>query len=539
MIMRRPAGVVRPSRPIASLRKRGARAIAVTAIALCASGCGSDSIDLTQPPIVPVGRPVLAPAYRASGHAAAGDVFVHLFEWRWSDIASECTSVLGPSGVKGVQVSPPQEHVVLASAPWWQRYQPVSYSIDRSRSGTRAEFVSMVAQCRVAGVEIYVDAVINHMTAGSGTGSNGTAYTKYSYPGVYSGADFRAPCSISNYQSAENVQDCELLGLADLRTNVTTVQQKIAEYLIDLARIGVAGFRIDAAKHMQPVELDAIVGIVNRTLTAEGKPAPWFFGEVIDYGGEAVRVADYYGVGYSSGGASDITEFKYRGISDKFLRTGSQKLADLSQFSAASWGLMPSDKAVVFVENHDTQRSDGIGYRDGDVYRLANVWMLAQPYGYPSVMSSYAFDRSSQVGRDAGPPSSGAGVTNAVTCASRLETAVIGQWVCEHRDPVIVRMIAFRRSVAGSDINRLWDNGGNAVAFSRGDKGFVAINRESGSVTATIATGLAAGIYCDMLTGGKAGAVCAGTRITVNATGAAVVTLAANSAVVLLGGVRE
>ena len=134
---------------------------------------------------------------------------------------------------------------------------------------------------------------------------------------------------------------------------------------------------------------------------------------------------------------------------------------------------------------------------------------------------------------------SGAGVTNAVTCASRLETAAIGQWVCEHRDPVIVRMMAFRRSVAGSDINRLWDNGGNAVAFSRGDQGFVAINRESSLLGATIATGLAAGTYCDMLTGGKVGAVCAGTRVTVGATGAAVVTLAANSAVVLLGGVRE
>lgn len=28
-------------------------------------------------------RPVLDATYRASGHAAAGDVFVHLFEWPW------------------------------------------------------------------------------------------------------------------------------------------------------------------------------------------------------------------------------------------------------------------------------------------------------------------------------------------------------------------------------------------------------------------------------------------------------------------------
>jgi alpha-amylase len=96
----------------------------------------------------PAGRPTLDPTYRASGHAAAGDVFVHLFEWKWNDIATECESVLGPAGYAAVQVSPPQEHSITPSYDWSERYQPVSYSIDRSRSGTRAEFVDMVAAAR-------------------------------------------------------------------------------------------------------------------------------------------------------------------------------------------------------------------------------------------------------------------------------------------------------------------------------------------------------------------------------------------------------
>lgn len=29
---------------------------------------------------------------------------VHLFEWRWADIAAECERFLGPNGVGGVQV---------------------------------------------------------------------------------------------------------------------------------------------------------------------------------------------------------------------------------------------------------------------------------------------------------------------------------------------------------------------------------------------------------------------------------------------------
>jgi len=34
-----------------------------------------------------------------------GQVIVHLFEWKWSDIAQECEKVLGPKGFCGVQVS--------------------------------------------------------------------------------------------------------------------------------------------------------------------------------------------------------------------------------------------------------------------------------------------------------------------------------------------------------------------------------------------------------------------------------------------------
>ena len=96
---------------------------------------------------------------------AAGDVSVHLFEWKWTDIAAECENVLGPAGVRAVQISPPQEHSLEPpNYPWSERYQPVSYSVARSRSGTGAELADMINRCDAAGVEIIADAVINHMT---------------------------------------------------------------------------------------------------------------------------------------------------------------------------------------------------------------------------------------------------------------------------------------------------------------------------------------------------------------------------------------
>ena len=461
---------------------------------------------------------------------AAGDAFVQLFEWPWPDVAAECENVLGPAGVHAVQISPPEEHSIVPSHDWSERYQPVSYSVMRSRSGTGPEFTDMVNRCNAVGVGIILDAVVNHMTnyPSPGVGSNGTHYSKYDYPGLYAQSDFHSPCAVTNYQDAANVQDCELLSLPDLNTGLASVRQKIADYLLDLARARVAGFRIDAAKHIQQIELDDILKRVNTTRAADGGPLPYFFLEVIGGSGEALSPHDYFGEGYSSGGAADITEFTFTGVGNKFRNVNGEHISQLSQFSAATWVLIPSDKAVVFLENHDTQHNCGLGYRDGNVFRLANVWMLAQPYGYPSVLSSYVFNCPSE--NSLGPPSDANGWTLPVTCASSLETATAGQWVCEHRDPSILKMVSFRHVVAGADINHWWDNGANAIAFSRGDKGFVAINNETTALDTTIVTGMAAGTYVDLI---------AGTSVQIDSGKAVHLTLAARSAIAIDTATRQ
>jgi alpha-amylase len=192
---------------------------------------------------------------------------------------------------------------------------------------------------------------------------------------------------------------------------------------------------------------------------------------------------------------------------------------------------MPSDKAVVFIENHDTQHNCGLSYRQPAVFRVANVWMLAQPYGYPSILSSYAFNCPAE--NSMGPPSDANGWTVAVTCASSLETATDGEWVCEHRDPYLRGMVAFRKLVAGTDVIDWWDDGANAIAFSRGDKGFVAISRESVTVDTTITTGMLPGTYCDILTWGLVGGSCVGAALVVDSSNAVHVHLTSNTAVAI------
>jgi alpha-amylase len=493
-------------------------------------------------------------APRISGPPPAGGAFVHLFEWKWTDIAAECENYLGPAGFAAVQVSPPSEHAVVTSPPypWWQRYQTVSYSLAQSRSGTAAEFADMVQRCARVGVGIYVDAVINHTTGQSTTttsvGSNGTMYTKYNYPGLYATTDFhQPPCAImgSDYTTnADHVRICELSGLADLRTEDDSVRGKIAAYLSALTDLGVAGFRVDSGKHMYPADVDSIVSRVNQH--AGAGHAPFFFFEVIEGAGEVIHVTDYTMVGVSSGQAASITDFQYRSLFDRFV---SGNLADFSTLSSSTPAL-PSAQAVVFTTNHDTERNSagpgGIRYQDGKLYDLATVFLLAWPYGYPSLMSSYAFDRTN--GFDLGPPSDNAGHTNSIyapgsttpNCAPDPATAAIGTWVCQHRDPFIAPMLAFRKAMVGAEaITNFWSQGSDQIAFGRGSKGFVVINRAATALSRAFTTSLPAGNYCDVIAGGLKNGACVGATVVVGAGGMATITAPPVGAVVIHTGQKQ
>ncbi|MBG6096403.1 alpha-amylase [Nocardioides luteus] len=432
--------------------------------------------------------PVSAPAQAAP--PGDKDVTAVMFEWNFASVAKECTSTLGPAGYGYVQVSPPQEHI--QGSQWWTSYQPVSYKI-AGRLGDRTAFKNMVDTCHAAGVKVVADAVINHMSAGSGTGTGGSSYSKYDYPGLYSSWDLNnCTATISNYQDRFNVQECELVGLADLDTGEDYVRGKIAGYLNDLLSLGVDGFRIDAAKHMAASDLANIKSRLTN-------PNVYWKQEAIFGAGEAVSPSEYLGNG-------DVQEFRYaRDLKRVF---NNENLAYLKNYGEG-WGYMSSGSSGVFVDNHDTERGgDTLNYKDGANYTLANVFMLAWPYGSPDINSGYEWSD-----KDAGPPNGGA-----VTACWQ------DGWKCQHAWPEIKKMVAFRNTARGQAVTNWWDNGADAIAFGRGSKAYVAINHESSSLTRTFQTSLAAGTYCD---------VQSGRSVTVNGSGQLTTTLGANTALAL------
>ena len=54
------------------------------------------------------------------------------------------------------------------------------------------------------------------------------------------------------------MRDCRLVGLLDLADEKDYVRSKVAEYMNKLIDLGVAGFRVDACKHMWPGDLENI-----------------------------------------------------------------------------------------------------------------------------------------------------------------------------------------------------------------------------------------------------------------------------------------
>ena len=431
----------------------------------------------------------------------APDTSVQMFRWRWNDIAKECTNYLGPQGFGAVQISPPQASASLGA--WWDVYQPVNFVTLNSNMGTEAELQSMINTCHAAKVRVYADVVVNHLAAGSGTATDGSSFngTSLTYP-YFSSSDFHPACDIasSDYGSPgnrHNVMFCRLSGLPDLMTDGSYVQGQVRNYLTKLRNMGVDGWRFDAAKHMQPSDLAAFLSGVSLTTTSG--ETMWVTQEVIP-DSNVVR-SDYFGNGM-------LNEFQYPYALRAMFRN--ENGANISQVRSimgtpgnwgGTWGFVPTDKATVFVNNWDTERNGSSlvasNYVSGSIndtqgtkrYDLANIFMLAWPYGSAQLHSGFRFTNYDQAPPSASPfDASGNPLINQ-------------QWDFIHRWSDISNMVAFRSATSGQGVDNFTSGTGNQIAFGRGAKGYVAINNDTAAWNVSLQTLLPAGTYCNVVHG--------------------------------------
>ncbi|POW11289.1 hypothetical protein PSHT_08527 [Puccinia striiformis] len=412
-----------------------------------------------------------------------GRVTVQLFQWRYSDVGNECEAFLGPNGYRYVQISPPHEHI--EGPQWWTDYQPVSYRIG-SKRGSEAEFDAMVQRCASAGVGVIVDVVFNHMSAGSITearrGSAGSSYRKYEYsdaslhPFLYSlsstltfppfltvvsGAISRSATTwTGTSEQSENqslrtkrhqtygwVQNCELVGLADLKTSQRHVQNQLRRYLARLVEKGVTGLRVDAAKHIPVRDLLDILRFVPLRVVQE----------IMYTGGEPIRPEEY-----STVGRVHIFQAAYD-LKRMFLSDGIAYLGHPVPWGP-QWGdgYLPSSQSQIFVTNWDLERNEHsirIDQHAGP-YLLCQVFILTWGYGQVDVFSGFNFTAYDEAPQDP------------VAQCGRFG------WRCEHRHPMIIGAIQLGAAASDEPVQNIVTSGAHRLAFSRGSKVFVAINND-------------------------------------------------------------
>lgn len=149
---------------------------------------------------------------------------------------------------------------------------------------------------------------------------------------------------------------------------------------------------------MWPSDLHVIYNRLRNLNTNHGFPSgarPYIYQEVIDLGGEAISRDEYTPL-------AAVTEFKY-GLELSRAFTGGNQLRWLVNWGP-QWGLLASNDALTFIDNHDNQRGHGAGgniltHQRARPYKGAIAFMLAHPYGEPQLMSSFSFSDT-----EAGPP---------------------------------------------------------------------------------------------------------------------------------------
>ncbi|MBQ2801490.1 MAG: starch-binding protein, partial [Lachnospiraceae bacterium] len=175
-------------------------------------------------------------------------VILHCFDWKYNDIKAELKNI-AEAGFTSVQTSPAQRADGYGSVhEWYYLYQPQGFTISSNALGTKEELKALCDEAHKYGIKVIVDVIGNH-TCGM-EGHNGPIEDN-----VKRSEFFRWNNKSSSEMSSDDwknrylVTHCNV-GMRDLVTENTELQDIVAGYLAELKSIGVDGIRWDTAKHI-------------------------------------------------------------------------------------------------------------------------------------------------------------------------------------------------------------------------------------------------------------------------------------------------
>lgn len=162
------------------------------------------------------------------------------FNWKLSDIKSALPTIAA-AGFTSVQTSPLQRHD--GNSGWYWLYQPTGFTLG-NEIGSLNDLKSLCTEADKYGIKIIVDVVANHL-AGSKNGSWAGSIESDMRNSAY----FHNQGECTNYDNRSDLI-YKNIGMPDLNSENTYVQNKVVTYVNTLKSAGVDGIRWDAAKHI-------------------------------------------------------------------------------------------------------------------------------------------------------------------------------------------------------------------------------------------------------------------------------------------------
>lgn len=307
---------------------------------------------------------------------ALGAVIWQAHNMRFAEIEAILPDLVSHS-ITHIQISPPQKS--HPSPAWWARYQPLDHGVIEGPLGSEQDLRSLIAAAHRLGRKIVVDVVMNHMA------NVDNLPCDLNYP-QFSPEDFHGDCRSHQNASKDILRGWLGNDLPDLRTESPRVREVARAYLAMLMRMGVDGFRFDAAGHMEPDFFADMKSFL--------KPYDKFlYGEVLVHYNRIseawaytphMSVTDYPLIarifdGFSYGG--DLRILKWPSAENKALQ-----------------GL----SAVTFVNNHDIHEHPwdfsglALDVRQRDNLpsdsQLAHAYILGRQEGFPMIFRNDLFD---------------------------------------------------------------------------------------------------------------------------------------------------
>lgn len=305
-----------------------------------------------------------------------GSAILHCFDWSYNSIKNNMKAIKD-AGYTAVQTSPVQPAKDYNSSyrdqsgQWWKLYQPLGIRISESNQtwlGGKSELKAMCNEADKYGIKVIVDVVANHVANKSDGGGawnvNDSVDSELKRNDYYHSENDWA--NDSNRYSITHGH----IGMPDLNTGHSDIQNKFKNFLIDCINQGVDGFRFDAAKHIELPGEDGGSDFWPNVLGAASskKSDAYFYGEILN--GAGTNISNY--TKYMSITDNNTGDSILKAVNDG----NAQGAADSSFHKGGT-----ADKAVLWAESHDTYMGDsgsaGIGntkYISND--KIVRAWAM-------------------------------------------------------------------------------------------------------------------------------------------------------------------